>query len=45
MAKFALWMAALGVSMLGSSAAVAQNMTLTSSDIKEGGTIATHVAQ
>jgi phosphatidylethanolamine-binding protein (PEBP) family uncharacterized protein len=37
--KFALWIAALGVSALGSSAANAQSMTLTSSDIKEGGTI------
>ncbi len=39
MTKFALWIAALGVSALGSSAANAQSMTLTSSDIKEGGTI------
>jgi hypothetical protein len=34
-----LWIAALAVSVLGSSAAIAQNMTLTSSDLKEGGTI------
>jgi len=39
MTKCALWIAALGVSALGSSAANAQSMTLTSSDIKEGGTI------
>ena len=39
MTKFALWIAALGVSALGSSAVNAQSMTLTSSDIKEGGTI------
>ena len=39
MTKFAFWIAALGVSALGSSAANAQSMTLTSSDIKEGGTI------
>ena len=39
MAKSALWIAALGVSVLGSSAAIAQNMTLTSSDLKEGDTI------
>ena len=40
MAKFALWIAVLGVGALGSSAANAQSMTLTSSDIKEGSTIA-----
>ena len=40
MAKLGLWLAALGVGVLGSNAAVAQNMTLTSPDIKEGGTIA-----
>ena len=34
-----LWIAALAVSVLGSSAAIAQNMTLTSSDLKEGDTI------
>jgi phosphatidylethanolamine-binding protein (PEBP) family uncharacterized protein len=39
MTKFAIWIAALGVSALGSSAANAQSITLTSSDIKEGGTI------
>ena len=39
MAKSVLWIAALGVSVLGSSAAIAQNMTLTSSDLKEGDTI------
>jgi hypothetical protein len=39
MTKFALWIAALGVGALGSSAANAQSMTLTSSDIKEGGNI------
>ena len=40
MARFGLWIAALGVSVLGSSVALAQNVTLTSSDLKEGGTIA-----
>src|SRR5450755_1006443 len=40
MVKFALWIAAIGVYTLGSSAANAQSMTLTSSDIKEGGNIA-----
>jgi len=40
MKKFALWTAVLGISAIGSSAANAQSMTLTSSDIKEGGTIA-----
>src|SRR5579859_6359319 len=40
MTKFGLWIAALGVSVLGSSAAIAQNMTLTSPDIREGATIA-----
>jgi hypothetical protein len=39
MAKSALWIAAFGVSVLGSSAAIAQSMTLTSSDLKEGDTI------
>ena len=39
MAKFTLGTAALGVSLLGSSAAIAQSMTLTSADLKEGGTI------
>jgi hypothetical protein len=39
LAKFALWIAALGVGALGSSAANAQSMTLTSSDLEEGGTI------
>jgi phosphatidylethanolamine-binding protein (PEBP) family uncharacterized protein len=39
MAKSALWIAALGVSVLGSSAAIAQSMTLTSSDLKEGDTV------
>jgi hypothetical protein len=37
--KFTLWIAALGVSALGSSAVNAQSMTLTSSDINEGATI------
>jgi hypothetical protein len=35
--KFAVWIAILGVGALGSSAAIAQSLTLTSSDIKEGG--------
>jgi phosphatidylethanolamine-binding protein (PEBP) family uncharacterized protein len=39
MAKFALWIAALGFSAFGLNAANAQSMTLTSSDIKDGGTI------
>src|SRR5260370_73594 len=39
MAKSALRIAALGVSVLGSRVAIAQNMTLTSSDLKEGDTI------
>jgi hypothetical protein len=34
-----LWIAALAVSVLGSSAAIAQNMTLTGSDLKEADTI------
>jgi hypothetical protein len=38
--KFAVWIALVGISALGSSAAHAQSLTLTSSDIKEGGTIA-----
>jgi Raf kinase inhibitor-like YbhB/YbcL family protein len=40
MTNFRRWIAALGVSVLGSSAAFAQDMTLTSSDFKEGGNIA-----
>lgn len=40
MTKLAVWMAALGVSVLGVNAATAQTMTLTSADIKEGATIA-----
>ena len=40
MKKLAVWIAALGVSALGASVADAQNMSLTSSEIKEGGTIA-----
>jgi len=38
--RLAVWMAALGISALGAGAAAAQSMTLTSPDIKEGGTIA-----
>ena len=38
--KSTVWMAALGLSALGATAAQAQSMTLTSTDIKEGGTIA-----
>ena len=40
MAKVVPWIALLGIGLLGSSAANAQSMTLTSSDIKEGSTIA-----
>jgi phosphatidylethanolamine-binding protein (PEBP) family uncharacterized protein len=40
MKKSTVWMAALGLSVLGATAAQAQSMTLTSTDIKEGGTIA-----
>ncbi len=40
MTKLAVWIAALGVSALSASAANAQSMSLTSSEIKEGGTIA-----
>jgi Raf kinase inhibitor-like YbhB/YbcL family protein len=39
MTKMALWIAAVSISALGSGAAYAQSMTLTSSDITEGGTI------
>src|ERR1700761_3596600 len=40
MKNWSVWMAALGLSALGATAAHAQSMTLTSTDIKEGGTIA-----
>src|ERR1700732_3205227 len=40
MTKLTIWLAALGVSALGASVANAQSMSLTSSEIKEGGTIA-----
>ena len=40
MTRLVVWVAALGVSALGASAAIAQSMTLTSPDIKEGATIA-----
>jgi Raf kinase inhibitor-like YbhB/YbcL family protein len=40
MIKLSVWMAALGLSALGVSAANAQSMTVTSADIKEGATIA-----
>jgi Raf kinase inhibitor-like YbhB/YbcL family protein len=40
MARSAVWIAALFASALGPSAAHAQSLTLTSPDIKEGGTIA-----
>ena len=40
MKKSTVWMAALGLSAFGATAAQAQSMTLTSTDIKEGGTIA-----
>ena len=39
MTRLAVWTAALGASALGISVARAQNMTLTSPDITEGGTI------
>ena len=39
MKKLVVWVTALAVSALGSIAANAQSMALTSSDIKEGGTI------
>jgi Raf kinase inhibitor-like YbhB/YbcL family protein len=39
MAKPAVWMAALGLSAVGAGAANAQHMTLTSPDLKQGGTI------
>jgi Raf kinase inhibitor-like YbhB/YbcL family protein len=40
MTKLAVWIAALVVSALGATVANAQNITLTSPDIKEGGSIA-----
>jgi Raf kinase inhibitor-like YbhB/YbcL family protein len=40
MTRPAIWIAALAASALGASAANAQSMSLASSDIKEGGTIA-----
>src|ERR1700722_14257440 len=40
MTKFGIWIAALGVSALGASAANAAGMTLTSADIKQGAKIA-----
>src|ERR1700694_74243 len=40
MTRLAVWGAAFGVCALGAGAANAQSMTLTSADIKEGGTIA-----
>ena len=40
MKKLAVWIAALGVCVLGANVANAQSMSLTSSEIKEGGTIA-----
>ncbi len=39
MTKLAVWMAALGVGMLGAGVAHAQNMKLTSAEITEGATI------
>jgi Raf kinase inhibitor-like YbhB/YbcL family protein len=38
--KLTIWLAALGMSAWGASVANAQSMSLTSSEIKEGGTIA-----
>ena len=40
MAKRAVWITALGLSLFGTSAANAQSMALTSADLKEGATIA-----
>ena len=40
MAKLAVWVTALGLSLFGTSAPNAQSMTLTSADLKEGATIA-----
>ncbi len=40
MTNRAIWIAALGIGLLGAGAANAQSMTLTSADIKEGATIA-----
>src|ERR1700704_2144088 len=40
MRKLTIWLAALGVSALGASVANAQNLSLTSAEIKEGATIA-----
>ena len=40
MAKSAFWVGALGLGLLGASAAMADDLTLTSPDIKEGATIA-----
>jgi hypothetical protein len=37
MTKPMIWLAALGVSALGASVANAQNLNLTSAEIKEGG--------
>jgi phosphatidylethanolamine-binding protein (PEBP) family uncharacterized protein len=39
MTKPMIWLAALGVSALGASVANAQNLNLTSAEIKEGATI------
>ena len=40
MAKSAFWVAALGLGLFGASAALADDLTLTSPDIKEGATVA-----
>jgi Raf kinase inhibitor-like YbhB/YbcL family protein len=40
MAKLAAWVTALGLSLIGASAANAQSMSLASTDLKEGATIA-----
>jgi Raf kinase inhibitor-like YbhB/YbcL family protein len=40
MAKSAFWVATLGLGLLGASAAVADELTVTSPDVKEGATIA-----
>jgi len=40
MAKSAFWVAALGLGLLGASTAMADDLTVSSPDIKEGATIA-----
>ena len=40
MKQLAVWVAALGLSLIGTRTADAQSMTLTSADLKEGATVA-----